>query len=67
MSFAFVERDEEFRLAVIGLLGLDELMRVLINEVRALKEGQEKLSRTLENITISIEDEANELVQYLLR
>ena len=72
-----LETDWEFRNAVMGLLGIQELLKgqgeilkaltELLNGQRRLEERVDRIDRTLENITISVEREANNMVQYYLR
>ncbi|MGC8556392.1 MAG: hypothetical protein ACP5NG_05265 [Conexivisphaera sp.] len=86
-----LDRDKEFRYAVAGKLGLSEILerldrheeaiRKLWEEVRALREGQEKLWEnyeklardmhdvkvTLSRLTVSEEDESREVISYRLR
>ena len=79
-----LETDWEFRNAVMGLLGIQELLKgqaeilkvltKLVERVGKLEEGfnelkerVDRIDRTLENITMTIEVEANNMVQYYLR
>ncbi|GAB6943225.1 hypothetical protein [Vulcanisaeta sp. JCM 14467] len=93
-----LEEDWEFRNAVMGLLGIQELLKGMAElrstqvevlkvltklveridrleeRVGKLEEGMNRLEsrvdridRTLENITMSVEVEANNMVQYYLR
>ena len=79
-----LEEDWEFRYAVMGLLGIQELRKdmedvktrlgrleervsKLEDKVDALARDVRDIKATLENITMSVEEEANELVQYYLR
>ncbi|WP_054850372.1 hypothetical protein [Vulcanisaeta sp. JCM 14467] len=69
--------DRVFRYAVMGLLGIQELRKdmgdvkeklgKLEDKVDALAKDVRDVKVTLENITMTIEEEANELVQYYLR
>ena len=65
-----LEEDWEFRNAVMGLLGIQELLKGQAEILRVLTELVERvdrIDRTLENITISVEREANNMVQYYLK
>ena len=72
-----LEEDWEFRNAVMGLLGIQELLKgqaeilrvltELVKRVDGLEERVDRLDRTMERITAAIEDEANDVVTYYLK
>ena len=72
-----LEEDRVFRYAVMGLLGVQELLRgqeELRKDMSDVKErlGRlerrvDKIEKTLDRITAALEDEANDVVTYYLR
>ena len=72
-----LEEDWEFRNAVMGLLGIQELLKgqaeilrvltKLVERVGKLERRVDRIDRTLNRVTAALEDEANDVVTYYLR
>ena len=72
-----LEEDWEFRNAVMGLLGIQELLKgqaeilrvltKLVERVDKLERRVDRIDRTLNRITAALEDETNDVVTYYLR
>ena len=65
-----LEEDKIFRYAVMGLLGIQELIKgqeELRNDMRTVKAELRRLNKTVDRITAALEDEANDVVTYYLR